>query len=336
MICLRYDLRSAPDIGVPLDVVYRAALEQSAWADRELDVAQIRISEHHATDDGYCPSPLVAAAGFGAATNAARVVVCAVVLPLHDPVEIAEQVAVADLVAGGRLDVVFGAGYRTSEFAMFGRPIEGRIGDLEHGIRTLQRCWTGESFSLDGRTVRVSPRPVQSPHPPLYLGGSTAAAARRAARLGIGLMPGGRDEPLIEAFVEACRAEGRPSGPVIRSNPPMAVFVSDDPEHTWAQIAPFAVHEVRTYARWEAERPGNNGFAGLDVLSADDLAASGMYAIVTPGECVELFQGLGGGEALILHPLLSGLDPDVGWASLELFASEVLPQISPRAVQAGA
>jgi alkanesulfonate monooxygenase SsuD/methylene tetrahydromethanopterin reductase-like flavin-dependent oxidoreductase (luciferase family)/AcrR family transcriptional regulator len=324
MLTLRYDMRS-PAIGAPHDRLYRAAVEQCAWADEHLG-AGASVSEHHHCDDGYCPSPLVLAGAIAGATRDMRITVAASVLPLHDPVRLAEDIAVADLVSGGRLLVVLAAGYRPVEFAMLGRDYDARGRALAEGVEVLQRAFTGEPFEHAGRRVMVRPRPAQEPHPPLVLGASTPGTARRAARLGDGMMPATPDPAIVEAYLDERARLGRGPGIMMTANLPMGVHVTEDPEKAWPAVGPHFLHEARSYAEWEAERPGANPYPGP--ATWEDLRELGFYAVITPDECVRLWESLGPHDALFLHPLVGGLDPDIGWESLDLFEREVLPRIT--------
>jgi hypothetical protein len=105
----------------------------------------------------------------------------------------------------------------------------------------------------------------------------------------------------------------------------MFVHVSDDPDRAWASIAPHALHESNSYARW-LNAAGNSGpYAEAD--DADALRASGNYVVMTPDECVEFANSRG---ALTLHPLMGGLDPDLAEESLSLVESAVLPRVDRR------
>lgn len=135
-LSLRYDLR-APSFAAPAAALYRAALEQCAWAE-DHGFAMVTLSEHHGADDGYCPSPLVMAAAVAGRTRSLRVLIAALVLPLYDPIRLAEDLAVLDLASGGRVDLILGAGYRPEEMAMFGRRMSDRAALLEEGIAVLR------------------------------------------------------------------------------------------------------------------------------------------------------------------------------------------------------
>lgn len=324
MLTLRYDMRS-PEIGAPAPHLYRAAVEQCAWAEEHLG-AGVSVSEHHHCDDGYCPSPLVLAAGIAGATRHMPITVAAAVLPLHDPVRLAEDVAVADLVSGGRLLLVLAAGYRPAEFAMLGRDYDSRGQALADGIGVLKQAFTGEPFEHQGRQALVRPRPVQQPHPPLVLGASSVGAARRAARLGDGVMPALPVPEIVDAYLDQRAGLGLDPGLVLRATVPFGVHVTDDPDKAWPVVGPHFLHEARSYAAWEAERPGANPYPAP--ATWEELRQLGFYAVVTPDECVRMWESLGANDALLLHPLVGGLDPDVGWESLDLFEREVLPRIT--------
>src|SRR5947207_1268834 len=104
-----FDMR-VPDFGAPAPKVYQTALEMIAYADAK-GIDKVDFQEHHGSEDGYLPTPFLMAAAAGGCTKRIVIVLGAVILPLHDPVEIAEQIAVADLITGGRLHVVLAGGY---------------------------------------------------------------------------------------------------------------------------------------------------------------------------------------------------------------------------------
>src|SRR5436189_5771693 len=202
MIGLRYDLR-APSFGAVTHAeLYAACLEQCAWADRHgLDF--VVLSEHHGVDDGYLPAPLILAAAIAGRTQKIRISIAAVLVPLHAPVRLAEQLAVLDLASGSRTSLIAGLGYRPEEFAMAGveRAERGRL--LEEYVGVMRQAWTGEPFTWRGRTIRVTPKPASPPM--ILIGGSTEKAARRAARLGGGFFPALGDPQLAPVSKAECR-----------------------------------------------------------------------------------------------------------------------------------
>jgi alkanesulfonate monooxygenase SsuD/methylene tetrahydromethanopterin reductase-like flavin-dependent oxidoreductase (luciferase family) len=121
----------------------------------EIGVDCIGLMEHHGSDDGYLPQPFTLAAAMAAVTKNVRFLLGAVILPLHDPVQIAEQIAITDLISNGRLNVILGAGYVPFEFAMFGKSLRDRARLMNSGVDTILRALRGESFDADGRPVYI-------------------------------------------------------------------------------------------------------------------------------------------------------------------------------------
>ena len=124
-LTLRLDLRTPPFARCP-DDYYRTALDMAEWADAH-GFSECMLSEHHGEEDGYLPSPLVMAAAIAARTRRMRIRISALILPLHDPLRIAEDVAVLDRLSGGRIELVCVAGFRPGEFAQFDKPFAARI-----------------------------------------------------------------------------------------------------------------------------------------------------------------------------------------------------------------
>jgi alkanesulfonate monooxygenase SsuD/methylene tetrahydromethanopterin reductase-like flavin-dependent oxidoreductase (luciferase family) len=320
VIAMRFDLRAPSFSPVTHAEQYATCLDQCAWADeRGLDV--VTLSEHHGIDDGFLPAPLTLAAAIAGRTKRIFINIAALLVPLHDPVRLAEQLAVLDLASGSRVGFVAGLGYRPEEFAMAGvdRRQRGRL--LEEYIEVLRKAWTGEPFEWRGRTVRVTPKPAAEPM--LILGGSTDKAARRAARLRTGFFPAVGDPRLAEVYNEECARIGF-AGFVTLPDATGFVHVTEDPERDWARIAPHALHDAQTYASWQT--PGQRSAVTVQARTADDLRRSGVYRVVTPDECVALANSI---AAIILHPLMGGMPIALGWQSLELFAAKVLPRLRP-------
>ncbi|TML39652.1 MAG: LLM class flavin-dependent oxidoreductase [Actinobacteria bacterium] len=324
MLTLRFDLRTPPFATTSPAAQYAACLDMCEWAD-ERGFTSAVISEHHGIDDGYLPAPLVLAGAILGRTRRLMVNVAAVLVPLHDPVRLAEQVAVLDLASGGRFSMVAGMGYRPEEFDMAGVDYRSRARLLEEHLDVMRRAWTGEPFEWQGRTCLVTPAPATRPHPPVLVGGSTEQAARRAARLRLPFMPAIGDPALAETYREACAEEGFQEGWVLLPAGPGFVHVTEDPERDWERIAPFALHEATTYAQWQT--PGQRSQVHTEATTADELRKSGVYAVVTPDECVEMASAMGPGGNLLFHPLMGGMPPALGWESLELLAAKVLPRL---------
>jgi alkanesulfonate monooxygenase SsuD/methylene tetrahydromethanopterin reductase-like flavin-dependent oxidoreductase (luciferase family) len=325
-LTLVYDLRSSAS-GAPHDELYAAALDQCAWAEGLHGISHLTVvlSEHHGSVDGYLPSPMVLGAAIAGRTQRATIMIAAVIAPLHNPLHLAEDLAVLDLVSDGRAVAVLAAGYRHEEFEMFGADLATRGAAMDETIEVLKQAWTGEPFQFRGTTVRVSPRPKQRPHPPIILGGSSPAAARRAARRADGFLPS--SPALMTVYREELVRLGRDPGPA----PPedsraeeFVVHITKDPDRAWEQISEFCLHDTNTYAEWMRDGSGGSGpfVAATDV---DALRATGSYLVLTPEECVERARAQG---HLMVKPLIGGMPPALAWESLRLIESDVLPALS--------
>lgn len=327
-----FDMRS-PSFGAPTQSLYGAALEMAAYADK-IGVDRIGLMEHHGSEDGYLPQPFVLGAAIAAVTERARLMLGAVILPLHDPVQVAEKIAVLDLISNGRLNVIFGAGYVPSEFAMFQRSLRDRAKLLDQGIDIILRALHGEGFEVDGRPIFVRPLPVQRPEDIIMVGGGVPASARRAARFGVGFGP--MKPELIPLYKEECRKLGREPGFYGTPAPqlPISIHLSEDPDRSWAILEKHAVHVIKAYARWAAEEEQSNSpFAGLE--DPEVLRKAGLFAVWTPDELVERLHLVPEKATLGFQPLLGGLSPDEGWKSLELL-EKTLPRLQRPGVTAQA
>jgi alkanesulfonate monooxygenase SsuD/methylene tetrahydromethanopterin reductase-like flavin-dependent oxidoreductase (luciferase family) len=327
MLGLRFDLR-VPDFAETTHArQYAAALDMAAWADR-VGLDSVIFSEHHGAPDGYLPAPLILAAAVLGRTSRIGVNVAAVLVPLHDPVRLAEQLAVLDLSAPGRISIVGGLGYRSVEFAMAGvdRKRRGRL--LEEAIDVLRHAWTGQPFTYQGREVVVTPTPATPGGPLLLLGGSTEVAARRAARLHCGFFPAVGDPRLAEVYNEEAAAVGFEHGFCALPSGPGFVFVAEDPDRAWEQIGPHALFDAQTYESWQ-EGPQRSAVDVPGATTWEDVRGSGVYQVLTPDETVALAESQGGTGSVLLHPLMGGIPPELGWECLELFERAVLPRVRP-------
>ncbi len=153
------------------DIIHRE-LEQIVWSE-ELGFDEIWLTEHHFIDYGLSVDPAALAATAASRTRRLRIGLAAAILPFHDPIRLAEQTALVDIISNGRLDVGVGRGNRPAEFTGYRVPqVESRE-RFDEAVHIMVRAWTEERFAFEGRffripEVRVIPKPVQRPHPPLY------------------------------------------------------------------------------------------------------------------------------------------------------------------------
>jgi len=322
---LRFDMR-APAIGAsPVDL-YRTALELAAWAETR-GAATVIVSEHHASVDGYLPAPMMMAAALASRTNRVPIMVAIVTLPLYDPVRLAEELCVLDLLSNGRVSYVGGVGYRPIEYEMFGVDFHRRGAIAEESLDLLLRAKTGEPFDHDGRHLQVTPAPITPGGPRVAWGGGSPAAARRAGRFGLDFLAERGDPELGVAYREACLAHGHQPGNCYL--PPKdaahAVFVADDVDRAWDELGPYLLHDARAYAEWN--RGGKEGTSSVSF--AETVAAlraeAGSYRILTVEEAIAYGES---GGLLGLHPLIGGLPPEVAWRYVETVVERVEPALA--------
>jgi alkanesulfonate monooxygenase SsuD/methylene tetrahydromethanopterin reductase-like flavin-dependent oxidoreductase (luciferase family) len=303
---------------------YRAMLEMAAFVD-QAGFFGVNLEEHHGAANGWSPTPLLNAGMILARTERISVTVSALLLPLHDPIRVAEDIAVLDLVSGGRLITVAGIGYRPEEYHLLGKDWEHRGALMDDGLATLLAAWTGEPFEYRGQVVQVTPRPLSDPHPTVLVGGSSKVAARRAARLGLPMFLPKALPELKAYYKEQCAAHGT-SGFVV--DPPedtAMIFVAEDPDEVWANAGHHFLHEAATYRSWQTS--GIHSAVRSEATTVDELRAEGVYQVLTPNECVARSTAGGPATAFTHHPLCGGMPIERGWSSLQLFVDQVLPRI---------
>lgn len=320
---LKFELRMPRCFAIDAAAYYQEAMEQIAALDGLVDY--VNFCEHHGTDDGYLPSPLALMAGAATRTRHMRLR-GNVVLPFNPLLRLAEDAAVIDILSGGRVELVLLGGYVPGEFAMFGAAPAQRGALMEHGVRTLRAAWSGDTFDYEGRPVRISPRPLQSGGPPLFLGGGVPAAARRAARIGDGFVP--MIPQVVRHYEDECRRLGktpRNEGKI----GPVFLHISRDPALDWLRIAPHALYQANAYHRWQQQMNTPGLFS--EITDVEQLRRHGAFAVLTPEQCLELAESLGDEGTLVLDPLMGGMPPRLGWESLGLFIDEVAPHLKRRA-----
>lgn len=323
MFTLRFDMR-APAWGAPKADLYAAVPEMCAWAEDHGGLAAV-LCEHHGSEDGYLPSPLLLASAIAARTQ--RISLSLILLLLfYDPVRLAEDMAVLDIISRGRASYILALGYRPEEFEQFGLSLgeRGRLADEKLGL--LRRLLADETVVHDGRRITVTPRPDTAGGPAMMWGGGSVAAARRAGRYGLGMLANANVAGMREAYEAACRKHGHEPGPAFfpDRDKHSVCFVADDVDQAWSEIGQHLLHDAQTYAAWN---PGNETSAGFShVASVDELReAAASHVILSVPEAISYVRR---GEILNLSPLCGGLPPEIAWPYLKRVGEVVLPEAS--------
>ncbi|MBL7500800.1 LLM class flavin-dependent oxidoreductase [Frankia sp. CNm7] len=319
MFTLRFDMR-APDGGAPATELYAAAVEMCAWAETRGAVAAV-LSEHHGALDGHLPVPVVLASALAARTERLAILLAAVVLPLYDPVRLAEEIAVLDVISAGRVSYVLGVGHRAEEYEHFGVDFRRRGRLADEKLALLLELLKGGAVAHEGRHVQVTPAPMTPGGPRIMIAGASPAAVRRAARHGLGFLAQAAPPGLKELYEAECRAHGHEPGPAQFPDraAPTAVFVADDVDTAWEELGPYLLHDAVTAA---AYRPGGATVASISrARSVAELRAeNGAYRIFTVDEAVDHLRT---GRSLGLLPLCGGLPPRLAWPYLRRAAEAV-------------
>jgi alkanesulfonate monooxygenase SsuD/methylene tetrahydromethanopterin reductase-like flavin-dependent oxidoreductase (luciferase family) len=320
---LRFDMR-APDFGAPPPELYAAALEMASFAESR-GALTAALCEHHTMADGYLPSPLVLATAIAARTTTLPIMTAALILPLYDPIRLAEDMAVLDIISGGRVSYVMAVGYRPEEFEHHGADFARRGRLVDDQLALLLRAKTGEPFEHEGRRIHVTPSPVTPGGPQVFWGGGSPAAAKRAGRFGLGFIAQGGGAHLEQVYAEAARAHGHEPGMCMIPSTDLAttVFVADDLDRAWDELGPHLLHDVTAYA---ALNPGNTHTASLSTATTVEAlrAEDRTHRIVTVDQAVSLIKS---GAPLPLQPLVGGLPPDIAWPYLHRVTDEVMPRL---------
>jgi len=304
----------------------------------------VLVQEHFFQPDGYGPSIPVFLTQLAERTTRIRLGSYLHVLPLHHPAQLAQETAVLDHVSGGRLDVCVGLGHSLAEYEALSIDRRTRGARMEEALDVLKLAWTERPFDYDGRfyslrNIEVRPEPLQLPHPPLWVGATTAPAAERAGRHGAFLAAASVEAEVHTAYHEAWAKAGRDPADARVSNCFSITTTREDPEQVWAR------NRERYFYRWDFYRQIREelGDPNLRVGSADG-PAQAPTGPPTPesyrnneliGDPDQIFESLApsltslGVTELVVNGPASGLDwRGEGYESIKLFADEVMPRLA--------
>ena len=185
--------------------IYARGLEL-AQAAESLGYRNVWLGEHHFSTYGYLSRPVQLATYIAAKTTRLRVGTAVIVVPLHHPLIIAEEIAMLDLLSGGRCDIGLGRGYQRYEFERFGLQLDSDGKRWEESIDILLKTFEGKPFSYEGKLFKLPetstfPRPLQKPHPPIWVTAQSPYSIEATVRRGFNVLTGGFGVP-IERLAE--------------------------------------------------------------------------------------------------------------------------------------
>jgi len=313
---------------------YTEALEEVTKAE-ELGFDSVWMEEHHSVTNHYWPSPLVVLAGFATRTSRLTLGTDILVAAFHNPVRLAEDAAVLDVMSGGRFTLGIAIGYKPDEFSLYGVELEKRGARFEEQLAIIKGLWTQERISFKGAyyTVdgRLEPKPVTKPHPPMWIGGWGDITLRRAATLADNWIPGPTADlkRLLEGkkrFLDNRRAAGR-SQPITEW-PLTRDLIIADTDRKARELA--EAHIMIAYRR---EYAGGWRHPFIDASIATDLdrLMEDRFIIGGPDQCVRKIRRFVeeyGMTHLICRTFFPGMAHEHIMRELELIVREVAPAFS--------
>ena len=326
---LWYDFRQRLPLG-DYARFYAECLEEIEEGER-LGFTGVWLSEHHFVDDGYLPSPLVAAAAIAARTKTMTIGTNVLLLPMHHPLRVAEDAAVADLICGGRFVLGVGQGYVQHEFEVLGFNRRHRPSLFEEGVEIIRRAWEEGHIGYEGKRWRFENLPFGPQlerRPPIYIGASADPAIDRAARMADGFLTsaawGAGNVVTYRKVREALARHGRAEEdfPYVASG---VVYLREDSELARSEVAPAIAYQRSRYAEWGTDR----GEPKPEPIRPEDLSWE-RYFVGNPEEVAE---GLARVYAeapydhLCFWGRLPGLTHEQALTNMRLFASDVIPHV---------
>jgi alkanesulfonate monooxygenase SsuD/methylene tetrahydromethanopterin reductase-like flavin-dependent oxidoreductase (luciferase family) len=335
-----FDFRNPHPWRKPFPQFYQSQLDLIAEVEA-LGFDNCWLTEHHFVEDGYNPALIPTAAAIAARTSRIRIGTFVMLLPYHNAVRVAEDVACIDILSDGRFDLGVGQGYVSSEFAKLCIPRKQRASRTTEGIDLIRRLWTQENVTFEGKYNQVSnmtlhPRPAQQPHPPIWIGCRSETAVTRAARMGFHLM--GAFGPDMGPLYRSTLKEAGHDPAAFHLAQLRMVYTAPTADQAWEETGPHLRHMLNQYNIWLSEENDSEGDTAIlsDLPSADQLRHSA-YAtdmlIGTPDDVsrkLEKFSAEFDCTHLVMSTHMPGADPAKSKRSLELFAKEVMPNFQSK------
>jgi len=321
--------------------IFARAIEQ-AQAAEALGFRNTWIAEHHFSTYGYVSRPLQLATYIAAKTTHLRIGTAVIVVPLHHPLVVAEEIATLDIVSGGRADIGLGRGYQHYEFERFGLELDAGRERWDESVDIIVKSFEGKPFTYDGKLFRIPetslyPQPLQKPHPPVWITAQSEYALEAAVRRGFNVLTGGFGVP-FERLAEFGKLFSKVVSEVKPPHPPRvgvqrAVYVAENDSDA---------RDAAEHARWNMrvtlslrnhnERVENGraiAVAGKTEPGVEDLLDR-FLVIGTPDTCVRQIRRMQDAVG-ITHFNCSFWFGDMEQSrvlkSMERFSKEVMPAV---------
>ncbi len=303
-------------------------LRERVQVAEELGFDLVCLGDRHLWTSGF-HEMLTTLAALAPVTSRIQLCSSGFILPIYNPILLAEQAAHVDVISGGRL--VFGLvlGYREEELAISDVQLRQRRGRFLENLEVISRLWSGESVTFRGkffrcRDVRIGPLPVRKPRPPIWIGGTADVVVRRSARLADGWIPSaslGRRElrEKIRVYRNALDGHGKQGTLVV----PRLGFVAKSRARARALVEKPLLEQYRRYSGWMKDTPEG---ARYRKASLEDF--QGRLILGNPEECIEqvaVYRDMGA-DTFVYHCQHQGISQRDMLESMELFATRVMPE----------
>ncbi|MBM2811830.1 MAG: Flavin-dependent oxidoreductase [Chloroflexi bacterium] len=348
---MRYGLNFFPSFRLTdrsTDVYYDQVLRLSERAD-QLGFTSAKAVEHYFNDyGGHTPSPIVLLSAIAARTRRMRPITGAVTPAFNNPIKLAAELAMLDNISGGRLDVGFGRAFIPAEFDAFHVNMDDSRGLFEEGIEVIKRLWTEDRVTHHGRfhdldQIHLTPRPVQHPHPPIWIAAVTteqsfAWAGSNGYHLMIVPFAGAlvRTAQLLQIYREAWRSAGHPDG-AWQVQLSLHAYIAE--EHNVAiegfkrPIERYVEVFSEAMASWEGRASGNyagyaNVVEAIRSQTPEKLREGNAALVGTPTEVTEqltYLRGVLGEFEPSMQVNFGGIGDEDAFRAIELFATQVAP-----------
>jgi alkanesulfonate monooxygenase SsuD/methylene tetrahydromethanopterin reductase-like flavin-dependent oxidoreductase (luciferase family) len=331
---------------VPEKQAFNELLEQIELTEK-LQFNEAWFAEHHHSDYGMLASPNLMIAALARRTERLRFGNLVNVLPLYDPMRLAEECAMLDILTGGRLNIGLGRGVPKDDMKhrLDRDTAQARF---DEGIEILMRAWTGETFSYSGKAwgyeeISCRPQPLQKPHPPIYYGAtspdSPAMVARRGWNLALSRQPLSNCAKAIEKYRAALATDGHGNGTgdaiMVRD-----VYVADTDEQAWREAVPEIMRfwQLATDNYWRGETVSEADLTrcteryayypgGLTIKRLDEWGTSLIGSPETVIKKARMMIETAKPDSLVGMFQFGGLKHEQVLHSLELFGTKVMPAL---------
>lgn len=321
----------------------------------QLGFHSVKTVEHYFHDyGGHSPNPVVFLAAVAARTRRIRPITGAVIPAFNHPIKLAAELAALDNLSNGRLDVGFGRAFIPKEFEAFGVSMDESRARFEEGIDIVTRLWTEDRVSYDGKfhrfhDVHLKPRPVQKPHPPIWIASVASVesfiwAGRRGYNVMVVPYAGSVEKvrAMVAAYRQAWREAGHPPG-AEQVQGSLHCYVAETHREAVEGARPRVERYIEVFAEamrsWATARSGQYADYGKLVESIsrttlDSMLTDHQALIGTPDEVIEQLQyhidAFGDFEPS-MQINFGGIGDREAFRTLELFAGHVMPKLDARA-----